>query len=61
MQPIPQSLFPRLANDKILDRPQLVFTSLFESPGVVENISTVVREHQFILNIVNATLLTIFS
>ena len=59
MQSIAQSLFPHLASDKFLDRLQLVFTSRFKSAGVVENISIVVREDQFILNIVIATLLTV--
>jgi hypothetical protein len=44
-----------------LDSPQLVFTACLEPTGVVENISLMVREDEFILNIVNATLLTEFS
>ena len=58
MQSIAQSLSPRPASDKVFDRPQLVFSSRFKSARVVENISIVVREGQFIVNIVTATLLT---
>jgi len=56
MQPIPQSFLSRLASDKFLDSLQLVFTACLESAGVVENVSIVVREDKFILNVVMATL-----
>jgi len=56
MQPIAQPILPRLASDKFLDSLQLVFTARFKSAGVVKNVSTVVREDEFILNVVMATL-----
>ena len=56
MQPILQSLLLRLASDKFLDGLQLIFTARLKSAGVVENISLMVREDQFILNIVVSTL-----
>ena len=61
MQPIPQLLLPRLASDKFLDNLQLVFTTCLESPGVVENVSIVVREDEFILDVVMTTLSTGYS
>ena len=56
MQPIPQSPLPRLPNDKFLDGAQLVCTACFKSTGVMENVSIVVREGEFILDVVKATL-----
>ena len=56
MQPILQSLLPRLASDKFLDSLQLIFTARLKSAGVVEHVSTVVHEDEFILNVVMATL-----
>ena len=56
MQPIAQPLLPRLASDKFLDSLQLVLTACLKSTGVVENVSIVVREDEFILNVVLATL-----
>jgi hypothetical protein len=58
MQPIPQSLLPRLASDKFFDSPQLVYTSCLKSARVVENVSIVVSEDEFIVNAVKATLST---
>ena len=57
MQPILQSLLPRLASDKFLDSFQLVSSACLKSAGVVENVSIVVREDEFILNVVKAMLL----
>jgi len=56
MQPILQSLLLGLASDKSLDSPQLMFTARLKSAGVMENISMMVREDEFILNVVMATL-----
>ena len=56
MQPIPQSLLLRLASDKFVDDLQLVRTACLKSAGVVENVSTVVREAKLILDVVKATL-----
>ena len=58
MQPIPQSLLPRLVSDKFLDGLQLVCTACLKSARVVENVSIVVRECEFILDVVKATLST---
>ena len=58
MQPILQSLRPRLASDKPLDSLQFFVTARLKSAGVVENISIVIRKYEFILNIVMATLST---
>jgi hypothetical protein len=58
MQPIDQSLLLRLASDKSLDGFQLVCTACLKSARVVENVSTVVRECEFILDVMKATLST---
>ena len=58
MQPIPQSLLPRLANHKFFDSLQLICTACLESTRVVENVSIVVRKDEFIVNVVKATLST---
>jgi len=58
MQPILQLPLPRLASDKFLDSLQLVLTARLKPTGVVENISGMVGEDEFILNIVTATLST---
>ena len=58
MQPILQSLRPRLASDKPLDSLQFFVTARLKSAGVVENISIVICKYEFILNIVMATLST---
>ena len=58
MQPIPQSLLPRLANDKFSDGPHLVSTACLKSTGVMEDVSIVVREDEFIFDVVKATLST---
>jgi len=58
MQPILQLPLSRLASDKFLDSLQLVLTARLKSAGVVENISLMVCEDEFILNIVLATLST---
>ena len=44
--------------DKFLGNLQLVCTACLKSTGVVENVSKVIREDEFILNIVKATLST---
>ena len=56
MQPIPQSLLLRFASNKFLDGLQLVCTACLKSARVVKNVSTVVRECEFILDVVKATL-----
>jgi len=61
MQPIVQLPLPRLASDKFLDSLQLVLTARLKSAGVVENISLMVREDEFILNVVTVTLSAGFS
>jgi hypothetical protein len=39
-----------------LDNFQLVFTTGFKSAGVVENVTGVVRENEFVLDVMHATL-----
>ena len=56
MQPILQSLRPRLASDKPLDSLQFFVTARLKSAGVVENISPMVCKDELIFNIVKATL-----
>ena len=56
VQSILQSFLPRLATDKILHKLQLVFASSLESTGVVENITGVICEDEFVLDVVLATL-----
>ena len=61
MQPISQSLLPRLASDKFSDSPKLDLAAWLKSAGVVENVSIMLREDEFILNVVAATLSAGFS
>ena len=56
MQPILQSLLVRLASDKFLDSLQFVSAACLKSARVMENVSTVVREDEFIIDVVKATL-----
>jgi len=56
MQSIFQSFLLRLAFDKFLYSLQLVFTACLKSPGVMENIAIVVREDEFVVDVVLATL-----
>ena len=56
MQSIFQSYLLRLASDKFLYGLQLVFTARLKSAGVVENVAIVVREDEFIFNLMTATL-----
>jgi len=58
MQPIPQSLLLRLASDKFLDGRQLVCAACLKSARVMENVSIMVREGEFIVDVVKATLST---
>jgi len=58
MQPILQPSLTSLATNKSLDGLQLIFTARLKPAGVMENISIVVREDEFILNVVKATLST---
>ena len=56
MQSILQSVLSRFATDKILHNFQLFFTASFESAGVVEDISVVVSEDEFVLDVMDVTL-----
>jgi len=58
MQSIFQLSLVRLAFDKFLYSLQLVFTARLKSTGVVENIANVVREDEFVVDLVLATLQT---
>jgi len=51
----------RLAFDKFLYHLQLVFTAGLKSTGVVENIAVMVREDEFVVDVVLATLQAGFS
>jgi len=61
MQSIFQSSLLRLAFDKYLYHLQLVLTARLKSAGVVENIAVVVREDEFVVDVVLATLQAGFS
>ena len=56
-----QPILPRLASDKFLDSLQLVLTARLQYAGVMENISIMVPEGEFILNVMAATLSAGFS
>jgi len=56
VQSIFQSPLLRLVFDKFLYGLQLVFTARLKSTGVVENIAIVVREDEFVVDVVLATL-----
>lgn len=56
MQPVLQSLLPRLSKDKFLHGFQFGFAACFESAGVMENIAVVTREDEFVIDIMLATL-----
>jgi len=51
MQSIVQSLLLGLTTDKILHNLQLVLTASFESARVVENITGMVLENQFVVDV----------
>ena len=61
MQSIFQSRLLRPASDEFLYSLQLVFTTRLKSAGVVENIALVVREDEFVVDVVLATLQAGFS
>jgi hypothetical protein len=56
MQSILQSALARFATYKFLNDLQFVFTAGFESAGIVENITVVVSEDEFVLDVMHATL-----
>jgi hypothetical protein len=56
VQSILQSPLPCLPMDKILHNLQLHFIATFESARVVENVTSMAREAQFMLDVVLATL-----
>ena len=56
MQSIVQSPLLRPILDKILHSLQLVFTTSLKSAGVVENITIMMREYKFILDVMLAAL-----
>ena len=61
VQSIFQSFLFRLAFDKFLNDVQFVFATRLKSAGVVENIARMVREDEFVVDLVFATLQTRFS
>jgi hypothetical protein len=56
MQSILQSVLPRLKTDEILDSLQLILTATLKSAGIVKNITLMVRENEFVLDVMYATL-----
>ncbi len=56
VQPIFQSLLARLLPDEFLHDLQLIFTTRLKSTGVVENITIVSFENEFVIDMMEATL-----
>ena len=56
VQSVLQSLLPRLTMDELLNNLQLAFTTSLKAAGVVENVTVVVYEDEFVLNVMLATL-----
>jgi hypothetical protein len=56
MQCIVQPPLPRLTTDKLLNNLELVVIARFESTGVVENMSFIIREDDFVLDVMHASL-----
>jgi hypothetical protein len=56
MQSILQLALSRFATNKFLNNFQLVFTAGFKSAGIMENITGMVRENEFVLDVMHATL-----
>ena len=56
MQSILQSLLPRLTTDEILDSLHLILTATLKSAGIVKNITLMVRENEFVLDVMHAAL-----
>ena len=61
MQPVLQLFLSRLPSDKFLYSIQFFFTARLKSAGVVENIACMVREDEFVIDIVGSTLQAGFS
>ncbi len=56
MQSIHQSLLLRLTTDEILDDLHLILTATLKSAGIMENITLMCRENEFVLNVMHAVL-----
>ena len=56
MQSIRQSLLLRLTTDEILDDLHLILTATLKSAGIVENITLMFRENEFVLDAMHAAL-----
>jgi hypothetical protein len=56
MQSVAQSLLARPTSDKTLYNPQFVFGAGLKSTGVMENVTLMVREDDFVLYVMQATL-----
>ena len=56
MQSILQSLLPRLTDDKFTNNLQLVYAFILKTAGVMENVTVVVGEDEFVLDVMQATL-----
>jgi hypothetical protein len=56
MQSILQSLLPRLTENKFANNRQLVFTSILETAGVMENVTVMVGGDEFVVDVMQAKL-----
>src|SRR6267142_4275699 len=57
MQSILQSLLPRLTTDKFSNNLYFHFTSSLKAAGVVENVTVAVCDDDFVVDVMQATLL----
>jgi len=56
MQSIRQLVLPQLTTDEILDDLHLILTATLKSAGIVENITLMFRENEFVLDAMHAAL-----
>ncbi len=56
MQSILESALLRLTTDEILDNLQLILTATLKSTGIVENITLMCRENEFVLDAMHTAL-----
>ena len=56
MQSILHSFLPRLRTNKALHDLQFLATAGYKPAGVVENITVMLREYEFVLDVMQATL-----
>jgi hypothetical protein len=56
VQSVLQLALSRFVTNELLNNLQLVFTARFKSAGVVEDITVVVGENEFVVDVMHATL-----